>query len=241
MTNKKTIFVLLASAMLCSVCGCTADRSTAETTNQASKPEITGTDYTVMPALVYDISGKEIADTVERYPETAISSTLEDLSEYASLIVSGEIAELYYTSIDGDAWMQMDVLLTSCESGALEAGDRISVYASGGYIPCSEHFDEDIIDDYYSDVPQDVLESTILQCLNEGAPLPEKGEEYLFFLVPASGSRPDGTYELLTGYSGSMFQIDGDTFTNDHTGETFQLNALDAAVLAKADDAAAAE
>lgn len=219
---KKVIAYIISLAVAAgTLAGCAKEESA----------EITGKDYRVTPEHVVEITGNETIERNSKMPDYAFLPTLESLTEVSSYIVEGEISELYYTVCDGDAWIQMDVLVSACQKGGFEQGDMISVYTSGGYVSAADHFSEDVKNDYYSDVPDDVMEQTIIEVLNNGAPLPEKGEKYLFFMADGGSTRPDGCYEVMMTYEVGMFKLQDESYVNNNTNESFSLDELQTAVL----------
>lgn len=217
---KRVLTCIIGSAVIAgTLAGCAKEETV----------EITGNDYRVTPEHVVEITGNETIERNSKMPEYAFLPTLESLTDVSNYIVEGEISELYYTVCDGDAWIQMDVLVSACQKGGFEQGDMISVYTSGGYVSAADHFSEDVKNDYYSDVPDEVMEKTLIEVLNNGAPLPEKGEKYLFFMDDGGSTRPDGCYEVMMTYEVGMFKVQDEAYVNDNTNESFnseELNAL---------------
>ncbi len=221
---------ILSLTFIASLSGCTKSASTE--TAEEKAPVITGTDYTVIPENSYEIpeNAKENAHSVQGMRDYAFSATLENFAEYATVVVEGEISNVYYVEIDGGAWTQMDVCITNSIAGEYEAGDVISIYTNGGYLPMNQYFSEEELNAYYSDVPQKTRESTIIKYLPEGIELPQEGEKYLFFLAPSGETRPDGTYEMILGYSNSLFEITDSGYVNDFNDESFSLDELNLAI-----------
>lgn len=224
---KKILACTLALSCLAASVGCA--KTNSDTAAPAQSTPNNGTDYTVTPDISFDISGKNIVDLSDGTGsmEYAFDASMSSLTEHASLIVEGEICNIYYTAVEHNAWTQMDVRITSCIAGEYAPGDIISVYTLGGYISMKERFSAAEIRDFYGNLSEDELENTWLLDLPEGVALPEEGEQYLFFLESSGDYLPDGTYETLLGYANSLFTIEDNGYSNEFTDVTFQRDTLE--------------
>jgi hypothetical protein len=220
---KRAYACIISSALIAAaLSGCGAD---------SQELEITGKDYRVTPEHIVEITGDENVDSSTRMPDYIFLPTLESLADVSNYIVEGEIVELYYTVCERNAWIQMDVLISDCQKGGFEQGDIISVYTSGGYISAADHFSEEAKEDYYSDVPDEVMENTIIKVLNNGAPLPEKGEKYMFFMDNGGSTRPAGCYEVMMSYEVGMFGVQDQMYVNNNTDESFSKEEMETVLL----------
>lgn len=239
MNTHKLIFLPIICAFICSLCACAESSTTAEAPSVEKTAEIVGTDYTVTPEIIYDLESMKVGQSSDSRPEFAYDPSIETQTSLAEVIVRGEIVNIYYTSHDSSPFTQMDVRITEPIAGGYAQGDIISVYTYGGYISYADRFSQSEIDDFFSNMTEEQLENTLLLHTIEGAPLPEVGEEYVFFADESTVFAD--SYEAVLTYSNSMFAPEGDSFINEINGESFSLSELETAVLETAGNDAVTE
>lgn len=239
MNTKKFIYLPVICAFICILCACAESDTTAEAPSAEKTAEIVGTDYTVIPEIIYDLESMKVGQSSDSHPEFAHDPSIETQTSLSEVIVRGEIVNIYYTSHDSSPFTQMDVRITEPIAGSYTQGDIISVYTYGGYISYADRFSQSEIDDFFSNMTDEQLENTLLLHTMEGVPLPEVGEEYVFFAAESAVFA--GSYEVVLSYSNSMFKPEGDSFVNEINGEAFTLSELETAVLTAAENDAVTE
>ena len=171
---------------------------TTTTESSASEDEI-GRDLTVQPLHQYSILDNLVEgrfSTDYAPPADDINGLIDwkDLEEWSECIVSGEIEAVYYTSVDGKPWTQMDILVDEWWKGDINISDRISVYIPGGFMSLTDYISENDLNGYYDDMtPEEIAVSTVYEPSPEGFE-PFVGMRYLFFLSSGGYSIPDGAY-----------------------------------------------
>lgn len=177
------------------------DEPVVTTTTEPSAPEEEiGRDLTVQPLHQYSILDNLVEGrfSPDYAPPADINGLIDwkDLEEWSECIVSGEIEAVYYTSVDGQPWTQMDILVDEWWKGDINISDRISVYIPGGFMSLTDYISENDLDGdgYYDDMtPEEIAVSTVYEPSPEGFE-PFVGVRYLFFLSSGGYSIPDGAY-----------------------------------------------
>ena len=162
-----------------------------------TEPPKTGTDYTVTPAVVYEISGEVVTpDTLCTDCESSIKppyyspKTLDEIENESDFAVYASITDIIYTSIDGVPYTQenIEIYYTFGETD-LKYGDKISLYIRGGYMPAEEYISAN---GGYIENPQNF--TVFDSCGNIGEQKP--GELYIFFLKDGGENLAEGAYSL---------------------------------------------
>ncbi|MDE5565281.1 MAG: hypothetical protein K2I93_09000, partial [Oscillospiraceae bacterium] len=128
------------------ICMLTALSAALAMTACSSVPEITGTDYTVKAPVTYEVGffkGNVVEDS---FSDAAIlyawAPTKENIVKHADALIEGTVISSVYTSQSdsNEPWTKLDVVVNESYDGELCAGDAISIYYVGGYMPLKEHY-----------------------------------------------------------------------------------------------------
>lgn len=134
-----------------------------------------------------------------------ISSDLNVMEKNSDEVVEGTIKEVTYVVIDGDGWTKVDLDINTSIKGNLRAGDMVSVYQLGGYVPLADHikFYDDAF--RYSDLSDNEINNTVLKETVDGEQLPKVGEKAIYFLEKFSNnSILDGQFGRTRGQSSEL-------------------------------------
>lgn len=180
-----------------------------------TEPPKTGTDYTVTPAVVYEISGEVVTpDTLCTDCESSIKppyyspKTLDEIENESDLAVYASITDIIYTSIDGVPYTQenIEIYYTFGETD-LKYGDKISLYIKGGYMPAEEYISAN---GGYIENPQNF--TVFDSCGNIGEQKP--GELYIFFLKDGGENLAEGAYSLPFDSDSAIFEYRNDLYVS---------------------------
>ncbi|MCF0121031.1 MAG: hypothetical protein HUJ65_05275, partial [Oscillospiraceae bacterium] len=134
----------------------------------------------------------------------------ESMIEPSGYIVHGSVVNITYTYDSGNAIMFYDVLLDEVwwdraheGDSALAAGDKITVFQSGGYIP------GDVFSEYRGGRPEVPADSLVMQTIM-GIPFPENGAEYVLFLQDSPEPKYDGVF-MVTGVYQGRYEVKNGT------------------------------
>ena len=171
-------------------------------------------DYRITPAFQYAVTDKilELEHASSDIPDN--SPYLWTNTAYKSdWIVSGVILSVFYTSIDGMPWTQLDILIEDDRTHQFFFGDMISLYLPGGYMPLSDYIEQNSQQDAYSHMTASEIAETTLFDSNNRIVFPTEGERYLFFLKNGSDTIPDGAFECADAADRSLYLQDGSNYT----------------------------
>lgn len=222
---KKMFSIALASCLL--LTGCASAAAAGQKTSEIEISAI-GNDYTVTPTVIFEKpdSAVQVGHGIMDY---LYATTPDSVVEKSTLIVTGNIEEMYYTAIGDTAWLQMDVRIAECKYGDFQAGDIISIYTQGGYIPMTQYW----ADSGMLDENQSFSDSEMYLDMPEGIDLPEKGDSCLFFADPADERFPEGAYENSFGYPHGIYTEKDGVYTNKIGEDTISAEDMDALIAEK--------
>ena len=201
------------------------DETPAGSANAADNctSEGTGRDLTVALETVYPLRDKIIsAEDLQKASDSksAGSPDNKDGMEYSapgimddnepiggmyknsSVIVLAKLDEIVYTSIDGSACTAENITVEKVYKGDLDTGDRLTVFFTGGYIPC-----EDYIAAFggHADQPRDY--SVAVKGEYTGKQI--QGGQYLFFLTEGDLPYPGNSFRPVRDGAVSVFEKHG--------------------------------
>ncbi len=160
------------------------------------------------------------------YAQNDLPISLELLCFASENIIYGTIQELDYTVIDGKPWTMADVKIEKSyhfESGEeIWAGDVITVYEPGGYMPLSDYIAYNPSDKSFAGWSSERIANTVIFEDGSNYVKPEIGESYLYFVskvqeydkesTPLPDDFPTGAYIRETVNDSAQFSFDGERF-----------------------------
>lgn len=226
---------MLSLCMLYCLFGCgetppeQAEEPVSAAEETSAEPELTeeiiipdspkGVDRTV-PFDGIDIRGKEIAVTGKGTIGIGTSYvTARSLVPDSGYIVRGTVIRVTYANRDGNAMILYDVQLAEVWADrvhpaeqSLGAGDCITVFQSGGYLP------GDVFEEYHRSGLNLTADQLVLQNIAD-IPFPEEGDEYVLFLTDYPEPELAGVYTVTGIYQG-RYEIEGETASRFYPEET---------------------
>jgi hypothetical protein len=163
-----------------------------------------GSDYTVkVPA--YDIGAVRITSVSttasgDSFPYPC--QTVSELDAHAPVIIVGTIVGREFFPFDGNAYIKLDVVVSTSIKGKLVPGDTISVIQRGGYISIADIVTALDNGSRFADVPEAQWANTYLTEAITGQDFPVVGEKYAYFLQP--GELVSGSYGPVNQYEGTF-------------------------------------
>lgn len=167
----------------------------------------------VIPAHQYDITDKIYDNSKGQESPSFDAYTWEEMADDSDVIVSGSIEAIYFTSIDGRPWTQMDIYVINRYKGDRHSDDRFSIYVPGGYMPLAEYISQNNAQASFSDMTQSEISETTLFDSGQNAAMPVQGDCCIFFLSVGSAIVPEGAYQYTytTDISCFMESAENDT------------------------------
>ena len=191
----------------------------------SSVPEITGTDYTVEAPIVYDV--KSYIGKIETIEEEALCSwapTKENTVFHAGVIVEGTVISSAYTSFGAMPWTQLDVVVNECYDGELCAGDAVSVYYRGGYMPIKD-YNEALYGDNVAAYEQG-NENGLYHVARTFEEAPAPGSTFLFFISKRT-KEPEEAYNISNAGKEGVYKKIGDgVYYCDYTETEWTVDEL---------------
>lgn len=177
----------------------------------SSVPEITGTDYTVEAPVVHKVGlfkGNVKEGNIDALYDSW-SPTKENIVRHADTIIEGTVISFTYTSIGCFPWTKLDVVVNESYDGELCAGDAVSIYYLGGYMPLEEHYKALYADNeavYESEKKNGTYHFT-----RTFQDAPKPGSTFLFCIAKMkSDSVSEGAYSLSTSGEDAIYEKSGD-------------------------------
>ncbi|HAJ97974.1 MAG TPA: hypothetical protein DCO72_09605 [Ruminococcus sp.] len=247
MKEKILLFLLCGMVMLFSSCGKETELPTAETIPQETISQLetmpdtepipeettlpSGNDYTVTPEIIYDIPENEKPPIPEGQGGIfcyAYEPNAQNLIEQHEQIAEGTIENIIYTSIEERAFMQLDFTLTKPYYTDFQAGDKISVYVMGGFMP--KNIFEEFFNKNFEDVLTDEISSYTDEkyVVNKGEffDFPEIGDTWLLFFSKETEVFPEGSFGCWTMPEAIYTPLDENSYICNHTGKTWTVEQL---------------
>lgn len=216
MKKKIKIVLLLCATMLCSCNGGKEESSllNVDKVEETSTPiPIYGIDKTVEAVNAIDTKdGTELncVGEIEGFADYVYKGDMDTVSENAREIIQGIVQNVTYDSIEGMAWMKVDVLVEEVLKGDLKKDDKISIYMLGGYVSVAEHikYDDDAF--RFSDVKKSKRNDTYIKTVVANEKFPCEGDKNVFYLVETrdSSAVPNGSYQRISGKYGELDVIE---------------------------------
>ena len=193
--------------------------SDSTTTTEGPSPA----NYTVTPWFQYGISDRILCDPADEEGREPSQNTWESMASSSQLIVFGQIEAIYFTSINGKPWTQMDILMIESCYGERVAGDRISVYVQGGYMPLSEYIRLNDLEADFSSMKAEEIAETTWYSSGGNTAIPAVGSRGFFFLRIGSDSEsvPHGAYMYTSSTDQSFFTAAPDLSDSVSGGSCF--------------------
>lgn len=206
---KKNVIALIMTICVTSLIGCTntvADSN--ELNNSTTQLESNTVDKTVGDGNVYDLLNKQIITSETSCLDTAISYSLNDISDHSTQVVRGTITDVSFISIQGEAWTKTDIQIDDVLNGNLCINDIVSIYTIGGYMPLTDHIAYYKDDFRFSNMSKESIENTFIYSVVEDEAVPRIGDSYVYFLTETLNNSPlpEGAYERVCGKE-SQFDI----------------------------------
>ena len=144
----------------------------------------------------------EVAST----PDELYQNDLKKLISVSDDVIRVTVQNVAYTSYEGVAWTKFDVLITDTFKGDLKAGDVISVFTLGGYIPLSEHIEGHDDAFRFKDLSAEEIKTTFLKETIDGEKTIQKSDDLILCVVqtPKNSPLPNGAYERVS-YTGQLY------------------------------------
>ncbi len=241
MKTKTMLFLICGIMMLLSSCGYETELNTAEVVPEETPSETEilpeensfpiGNDYTVTPEIVYNIPENEKPPIPEGQGGVfcyAYEPNAQNLIEQHEQIAEGTIENIIYTSIEENAFMQLDFVLTKPYYTDFQAGDKISVYVMGGFMP--RNIFEELFNKKFEDVITDEITSNSDEkyVVSKGQfyEFPEVGDTWLLFLSKETEVFPEGSFGCWTMPEAIYTPLDENTYICNYTGKTWTVEQL---------------
>lgn len=180
-------------------------------------------DYRVLPLFQYSVT-ENIVEPEYSMEDAPIDALLYwmDTANNSDYIVYGEILSVFYTSIDGAPWTQIDIMIEEDWTQCFCFGDMISVYLPGGYMPLTDYIEQNNADADFSHLTSaEIADATLFDPAGRTV-FPAEGERYLFFLN-SSNNAPIGAFTCTNeaDYSICVQNGDGYAYTWNVTSNIF--------------------
>ena len=233
MKTRILIFLLCGVMMLFSSCGKETELPTAETLPQSETEPIpeetvlpTGNDYTVTPKIIYNIPENEKPPIPEGQGGIFCydyEPSAKNLIEQHEQIAEGTIENIIYTSIKDMPYMQLNFILTKPYYTDLQAGDKISVYVMGGFMP--KNIFEELLKEKFNVLEIDENEKYIVN-KGEFFEFPKVGDTWLLFFSKETEIFPEGSYGCWTMPEAIYIPLDENSYICNHTGNIWTIEQL---------------
>ena len=188
-----------------------------------------GNDYTVTPEIIYDIPENEKPPIPEGQGGIfcyAYEPNAQNLIEQHEQIAEGTIESIIYTSIEERAFMQLNFVLTKPYYTDFQAGDKISVYVMGGFMP--KNIFEEILKEKFNVLEIDESEKYVVD-KGEFYEFPKVGDTWLLFLTKESTEYfPEGSYGCWTMPEAIYTPLDENSYICNETGNIWTIEQLHA-------------
>lgn len=220
MRKFKKLGKVLALAFILTACSGNNDVANVEpkTTQQAESQELV--DKTVEAKNVINIEDyttEQIIESETLCSDYSVSSDIEAISEESTNVIRGTVENVTYTSVNGDPWTQIDVVVSETFKGDIASNDIVSIYIYGGYVSLEEHIK------YYKDaekfnLSENEISESVIRANFDDEEFPVAGAEGIFFLIatPSDSPLPNGVYERVCGkYSELKYNEQSQEFERD--------------------------
>ncbi|MEE5992092.1 MAG: hypothetical protein V3G42_02510 [Oscillospiraceae bacterium] len=236
MKTKTMLFLICGIMMLLSSCGYESELPTGETVPEKTPSETEtiseettlpiGNDYTVTPEIIYDIPENEKPPIPEGQGGIfcyAYEPNAQNLIEQHEQIAEGTIENIIYTSIEERAFMQLDFTLTKPYYTDFQAGDKISVYVMGGFMP--KNIFEELLKEKFNVLEIDESEKYVVD-KGEFLEFPKVGDTWLLFFSKETEPFPEGSFGCWTMPDAIYTPLDENSYICNHTGKTWTVEQL---------------
>ncbi len=196
--------------------------TTREPLYEPSDPGIdapTDPGYWVTPEHNYTMS----PIVIEMKNNNATASYWKSQCRSSEAAVWGRIENVYYTSIDGLPYTQADITVTHDYKGIYTSGQKLSLYAFGGYMPLRDYAEENGFLGMLDGKTDEEIDNTSVY-YNFAADFTDyltAGREYLFF-VSQSGIVPGGAMMI----NGEIYIPQNNIFYNRWGSREFTCSEL---------------
>lgn len=150
--------------------------------------------------IVYDVGS--YGDQIETY------DSIEKLATQSEHIIRGKVVGVSSDFHEiGTIYTRYDVMIDEVYVGGKKSGDVITISMPGGIVPLKEYAQEaeSFSIKEWENVTKEDLETGYIQSISDDEPLPEIGEECIYFLKKITQYEPDKIYMTLGNYQGRFF------------------------------------
>jgi len=198
---KKNMTIMLVLLMILSLLlgGCTGEGQGANNTSPAggNLQQNQGMPQNSAGEVIRDLSikvknayeGPAETDTVEETSallDADWNTDLKDMVKVSGVIIEGTVKNVTYVPHDDMAFTKLDVLVVDSIKGDLKAGDLISVYVYGGYIPFKVFYEYNKAHFEETDLSEEDMEKMVMKKTFDNEELHKEGKRSLFMLIPVT-------------------------------------------------------
>lgn len=136
-----------------------------------------------------------------------VSWDVGKLLERSKYIISAQVIQTIYTSVDNKPYTQYDLVTNCCYKREGKYPLMPSVYVPGGYIPADVYCEWESIENLFSD-------DTMIYYDGGNRSEIESYHQYIFFINDGFYDMPDGSYRLTAATDISIFAYDGEKYVS---------------------------